>query len=552
MHVFAQTYPITSINISLPANPDANTANWGTGTSMLIITATRPANSRVDAAVEGSRILVIIKQNGAKICGAYTSSTAPVSDFTGLTKVWSGSNAAGLTGQNCTLKPGDYELSVQFFGYSNAKTIPLSDEKIKPFTIKGNDQQNYQAPQNITPADGTAFKDEDIRKPITFRWTPVIPRPQGPVTYRLKVWQLMQGQTGTQAIKANQPIIIKDVDNMTQAIVTNLITGPCKPPYLCDFVWDVQALNKDGKGYGANNGTSGPTTFNAGEKSATAAIRIDTLTTACVTYGNYSFAVKVENPGNMPFSATSLTFSSAGGGITNVVINPVLPAIINAGSANAVTFTGTFSYTGATYPTTLIAKVTGNQSANPALTSSDTEQDTLKVCLCNDCKGGTIDLKGFSATPDANNNGQFNIAGNVNVSGLPAVYGIEFQVQSYDYAATPVACTNGVTNIAQSGMFLRPGTSINGTTAIQMFNETVSGDPNTNNNAAKDIKLVSASPLPNSIPVALVLGLPAPITGLSKDCCKIKYDLCIKVTVFYDKDACKSCTFNYCFPSFSN
>lgn len=362
----------------------------------------------------------------------------------------------------------------------------------------------------------------------------------------------MEGQTATQAIKANQPILTKDIDNITQAIVTNLIDGPCKSPYLCDFVWDVQGTNKDGKGYGANNGTSGLTTFSFGEKSATAAIRIDTLTTACVTYGNYSFAVKVENPGNMPFSATSLTFSSAGGGITNVVINPVLPAIINAGSANAVTFTGTFSYTGTTYPTTLIAKVTGNQSANPALTSSDTEQDTLKVCLCNDCKGGTIDLKGFSATPDANNNGQFNIAGNVNVSGLPAVYGIEFQVQSYDYAATPVACTNGVTNIAQSGMFLRPGTSINGTTAIQMFNETVSGDPNTNNNAAKDIKLVSTSPLPNSIPVALVLGLPAPITGLSKDCCKIKYDLCIKVTVFYDKDACKSCTFNYCFPSFSN
>jgi len=29
--LFAQTYPITSINISLPSSPDANTANWGSG-----------------------------------------------------------------------------------------------------------------------------------------------------------------------------------------------------------------------------------------------------------------------------------------------------------------------------------------------------------------------------------------------------------------------------------------------------------------------------------------------------------------------------------------
>lgn len=37
--VVAQTYPITGINISLSGNPDANTINWGSGTSMLTITA---------------------------------------------------------------------------------------------------------------------------------------------------------------------------------------------------------------------------------------------------------------------------------------------------------------------------------------------------------------------------------------------------------------------------------------------------------------------------------------------------------------------------------
>jgi hypothetical protein len=273
VQLFAQTNPITAINITLPANPDANTANWGTGTSLFMISATaHSATGRIDPAIEESRILVIIKKDGAKICGRYTSSSAPASNFNTLTKVWSGTNAASFLGQDCKLPPGDYELSVQFFGYSSAKTVPLSDEKIKPFTIKGNEQQAYQPPQGIAPATGSAISETDIKKPIIFRWTPVIPRPQDPVTYRLSVWQLMQGQNGAQAMRVNQPIITKDVDNLTQVIITNLITGPCKPPYRCDFVWNVQALNREGKPIGGNNGTSELSNFSFSAGSETAPV----------------------------------------------------------------------------------------------------------------------------------------------------------------------------------------------------------------------------------------------------------------------------------------
>lgn len=258
----AQTYPITGINISLPANPDANMANWGTGVSQFTITANGKAvNGRVDGFVAESKILVIIKKDGKKICGIYTSNTAPATNFNTLTKVWSGSNAVSLIGQSIILPPGDYELSVQFFGYSNAKFNPLSDEKTKAFTIRGSEQQSYQAPQAIAPTNETLIKESDLLKPITFRWTPIIPRPAEPTTYRLRVWQLMQGQNAIQAIKVNQPIITKDVDNLTQTILSNLYTGPCKPPYLCNFVWNVQALNRDGKPIGSNNGTSESFTF---------------------------------------------------------------------------------------------------------------------------------------------------------------------------------------------------------------------------------------------------------------------------------------------------
>ena len=79
-------------------------------------------------------------------------------------------------------------------------------------------------------------------QPVTFRWTPVVPNPQEPVTYRLKVWQLMQGQNGSQAMKINQPIVTKDVADITEVTLSSLYTGPCIPPYLCDFVWGVEAM----------------------------------------------------------------------------------------------------------------------------------------------------------------------------------------------------------------------------------------------------------------------------------------------------------------------
>ena len=259
----AQQYPITSITISLPQNPDAITSNWSSS-SMLNISATAPlVNGRLLPSVMDSRILVLIKKGGAKICGANTNSTAPSANFNTATKVWAGNNAISLLGTSCVLQPGDYELSVQFFYEGPTGLIATSSEKLKPFTIKSKEPLTFQAPISIFPSNEAVFSEKDIKAPITFRWTPVIPKPTDPVTYRIKVWQLMQGQNGTQAMRANQPIVTKDVDNLTQATVSNLITGPCKPPYLCDFVWNVQALNRDGKPIGGNNGTSETFTFNS-------------------------------------------------------------------------------------------------------------------------------------------------------------------------------------------------------------------------------------------------------------------------------------------------
>ncbi len=267
---YAQNYPITGITITLPANPDANTANWGSGTAPFLITATaRQGAAGVDKLVIESKILVIIKKGGSKVCGSYNSSSAPPGNFNTMTKVWSGTNAVSLLGKECNLAPGDYELCVQFFGNRQGAVTPFSEEKCRSFTIHGTEQQNYQGPQAISPANGSTISEKDAKMPVTFRWTPVVPVPKEPVTYKLSIWQLMQGQTGTQAQKANQPIISKSYTNISQSPVNNIITGPCKPPYLCDFVWNIQALNREGKPIGPNNGSSELFAFKIGDKTTT-------------------------------------------------------------------------------------------------------------------------------------------------------------------------------------------------------------------------------------------------------------------------------------------
>ena len=142
--IFGQSYPVTSIIISMPANPDANTVNWGAGASLLTISATAasgPVAGRTDPAVAGSRVLVGIRQGNRKICGTYTGASAPASNFSTPSKVWSGDAAKSLLGKDCVLPAGDYELYVQVFSGKADASVPASREVAKAFTIRGNEQQ---------------------------------------------------------------------------------------------------------------------------------------------------------------------------------------------------------------------------------------------------------------------------------------------------------------------------------------------------------------------------------------------------------------------------
>ncbi|GGK43641.1 MULTISPECIES: hypothetical protein [Flavobacteriaceae] len=175
--------------------------------------------------------------------------------------------------------------------------------------------------------------------------------------------------------------------------------------------------------------------------------------------------------------------------------------------------------------------------------------DELPDCICDDCEEMELSFDNFNISLNGASGNQFNFDGDINVN-VP-IYGIEFQIQSFSYTANPSACTEGVSNVEESGMFLMPGTTINGSSSFQLVNETASGSPSSNDNATKNIKYTSNSALTGAIPVNLTIGLPGPISGLDPSCCEIEYTVCIKVKVFYEESNCKSCDFTHCF-NFNN
>ena len=254
------------INVSpftIPKQVAANTAEWGNLPAMMVMA--NLAGQTPVSSVEDSKVAFTIKSNGAKVCGGKLFDAG----FNGRTRIYKASEIVGMLG-NCVLKPGSYQLCVQFFGKNLAQgTVPLSDEKCSSteFIIENPNAGvtpaagTYTPPQNISPADKKTFTENEIKAPLTFRWTPLVPKPRDNVIYKLRVWQLMQGQNSTAAIKTNQPVIEEEIKDQTQFVYRKGWDGVVKGGTKRSLVWSVETLNSQG----SKLATSEPTGFDIGD-----------------------------------------------------------------------------------------------------------------------------------------------------------------------------------------------------------------------------------------------------------------------------------------------
>lgn len=198
--LFSQVQQIKIVSFQAKNILPANIDEWGNVPAALILTVQKlPA-----AQLKEPKLVIQIKSNGAVICGNNLSTASPIGSFD--VKTFTTRELSAMLGNCALLKEGGYQICVQFFGTDR---LAISNEMCKEFRVETAKAEDFAPPTLITPENEKRISKKDILKPIMFRWTPLVPKPKEPVTYRLKVWQLMQGQNGVQAMRSNAPLLTK-------------------------------------------------------------------------------------------------------------------------------------------------------------------------------------------------------------------------------------------------------------------------------------------------------------------------------------------------------
>ena len=218
----------------------------------------------------------------------------------------------------------------------------------------------------------------------------------------------MQGQSASEAMKTNQPIATKDVDNITQAAVSGIWTGPCRPPYLCDYVWQVQVVDRAGHPIGSNEGKSELWSFKVQNNID---IEIDSVFVSCCENGMQNIYIRVKNNLASAVNIVSIKYkiNGAGAAIVLTPVSPVVPAATIAGNGSQV-FTSKQKCITANF---LKFLVDAEDGADPDNKETEVVYDTIK-CVCNACDSVKIDVAQKDLKFD--NNGNLIVNTNISVS----------------------------------------------------------------------------------------------------------------------------------------
>lgn len=153
-------------------------------------------------------------------------------DFYGSAK-----NTAVRTGM---LPEGAYELCAVLI---DAKANWIGTEVCTGFMLT-----DYQPPVLLTPPDASVLRPDE--RPV-FRWTPVAPQPAYIVRYQVLVFEVLQGQRPTQALRVNRPILDKTLQGATELVWPPEYQLPGRVE---KYVWTVRALDDRNQPVGMDRG----------------------------------------------------------------------------------------------------------------------------------------------------------------------------------------------------------------------------------------------------------------------------------------------------------
>ena len=281
---------VINTNLQMSANPPATLIDWPLKKEVLTYVA---VNQGIERAVlikadlhltDGTPVAITnLSTASPRTIGRNASLVLNAADVLPLEKMAFSGRFKTIFARTGKLPAGSYELCVQLVNPGDF--MPVSESRCRIFTIAAS-----QLPILVTPADQAILELEKAQTAITFRWTPVAPAPKEVLTYRLTVFEVLEGQKPMQAFRANQPILVKDVVGTTQFIwqpqlgitsccgdsVKSRMTGDSTrhsgviqwgdphensngkalPTYQNDaavFVWSVQTIDSQGRLFGDGN-----------------------------------------------------------------------------------------------------------------------------------------------------------------------------------------------------------------------------------------------------------------------------------------------------------
>jgi hypothetical protein len=110
------------------------------------------------------------------------------------------------------LPVGTYQLCVQLVNALDYAVI--APEQCRIFNIA-----SLQLPFLVSPAPLSSIDKNIAQSVITFRWTPLVPRPQQQIiSYHIQVFEVLENQKPMQAFRSNLPLLDKVVLGTTQYI----------------------------------------------------------------------------------------------------------------------------------------------------------------------------------------------------------------------------------------------------------------------------------------------------------------------------------------------
>lgn len=340
-----------------------------------------------------------------------------------------------LRGLDCkSFLPGRYRICFQFFSETNDA---LSAEACREFSVAGGTPGvTYSAPANLLPKDQQLFVPEEAGRPLHFRWTAVSPAPDEPVTYRLRIWQILSGQDAQKLMSANQPLVSRDIIGETSATLESGLPPCTQPDKTCRYIWNVQALDAKGRPLGRNNGNSQPTAFTAAEY----IIRIKNIQVSCTaTPGVYAFTYQVENlnPGTAKLTNLLVTSSLPTGATITTFSPPLNTNIVSGGN---IIISGSISASSTLSFICMGAEIT--DLANSFWKASRDTCIPVPACKCDACdpKKTSIEIHLTNNVSISGNSLSFSQPIAIATTPLKLVKNVEAQLIYFEYSPEKENC----------------------------------------------------------------------------------------------------------------